>query len=102
MQQSGNARLITVHCKLAPSIVRGIKKFHLYLYLKHFGHRPQASHSVVQPDKAVPFLVSGRIQRQVFFSDAIHLILINCQTCKYGNDLSSLSLKTKETQNTTL
>ncbi len=68
----------------ALSIVWGIKKFHLYLYLNRFtlvtDHKPLTI-TLFNPDKALPVLASGRIQRWAIFLMSYQYDLVTWMHC---------------------
>ena len=84
----------------ALSIVWGIKKFHLYLYLNKFtlvtDHKPLTT--LFNPDKALPVLASGRIQRWAIFLMSYQYSIQFRSTTKHGNvdALSRLPLDSQE------
>ena len=70
----------------ALSIVWGVRKFQLYLYLKRFtlvmDHKPLTI--LFNPTKAIPVLASARIQRWALFPDGLsiqHTIQKDWTTC---------------------
>ena len=71
----------------ALSIVWGISKFHTYLYLNKFtlvtDHKPLTV--LFNPDKAIPVLASGRIQRWALFLMDYRYHIQFRSTTKHGN-----------------
>ena len=52
----------------ALSFVWGVKEFHLYLYICRNSHWSLTPHSILfKPDKAIPILTLGRIQKWALF-----------------------------------